>query len=149
MSEPFHLLPYFDDLDETKFEETSLADPRYNCIAWAANDNSRWWWPDEDSYWPDSAPREHTVEAFVKAYESLGYKQCPDGRAEQSIEKIAIYSDKSGPQHAARQLQDSRWHGEWTSKLGPYEDIRHIDLDCICGRLYGTVIIYMSRGMPD
>ena len=28
---------------------------RYNCIAWTAGDNTKWWWPSQEkgiSYWP-------------------------------------------------------------------------------------------------
>jgi hypothetical protein len=100
---------------------------RYNCIAWAAGNNSRWWWPDaaNTGYWPPNIPREETVDAFVQAYALQGYVQCNDGAQESGFEKIAVYAVRSGidmvPTHAARQLAD----GQWTSKLGTCEDIDH------------------------
>lgn len=37
----------FPGLQGTSFEITSPRDRRYNCVAWAANDTRRWWWPGE------------------------------------------------------------------------------------------------------
>lgn len=36
----------FPGLRETEYTLTSPEDRGYNCIAWAAGDLSRWWWPD-------------------------------------------------------------------------------------------------------
>ena len=35
----------------------------YNCVAWAAETDEEWWWPDpmEQEYWPDGVPREETT----------------------------------------------------------------------------------------
>jgi hypothetical protein len=48
--------------------------PEYNCIAFAANEDFGWWWPIPESlyYWPENTPREETLEAFVRAFETLG-----------------------------------------------------------------------------
>ncbi|MEH2440267.1 MAG: hypothetical protein V7K16_08220 [Nostoc sp.] len=50
----------------------------YNCVAWAAEDDETWWWPDiqEQFYWPLSIPREETIEVFQQAFETLGYEVC-------------------------------------------------------------------------
>jgi len=90
--------------------------------------------------------REETMAAFVEAYETLGYKLCFDERLEQGIEKIALYGieqpDKTIlPTHAARQLES----GEWTSKLGDFEDISHKTLDDLNGLVYGRMICCMAR----
>ena len=117
---------------------------RYNCLAWAAANNARWWWPDAMGigYWPPNVPREETVDAFLRAYGTLGYSQCADGSLELDIEKIVIYLDTSGtPTHAALQLQD----GRWTSKMGGYEDIEHATPEALSGPRYGKPSIYMSR----
>ena len=145
MKQPFHLLPYFDRLDESMFEETSPKDSRYNCIAWAACDHENWWWPDEDSFWPEAAERNHNLAAFVQAFESLGYRKCDDGSLEAGFEKVVIYGDLSGPQHASRQISSGEHAGQWTSKLGPFEDIRHINPECINCKTYGSPMSYMSR----
>jgi hypothetical protein len=63
-------LPY---LNDSTCRETSALDRRYNCIAWAAGVDNRNWWPDPMGigYWPPTAPRKATIEAFVHAYETL------------------------------------------------------------------------------
>ena len=105
---------------------TSLEDPGYNCIAWAAEDNENWWWPDTDSFWPEGVERQETLDSFIKAFATLGYELCTDGALEAGFQKIAIYADARGvPTHAARQLES----GEWASKLGKDCDVEHIDLD--------------------
>lgn len=96
----------------------------YNCIAWAADDTTRWWWPgpEEISYWPPNVSRIETLEAFVEAFATLGYKPCDNDLLEPEFEKIAIFVDSKGePTHAARQLPN----GKWTSKLGRLEDVEH------------------------
>ena len=64
------------------YEITSPAQLDYNCIAWAAGDSSRWWWPDEffQYYWPEAAPRHSTLEAFVAAFRTLGFEVCEDSQ---------------------------------------------------------------------
>src|SRR5258708_7445589 len=111
----------FPKLSETVYIITSPATDRYNCIAWVAGDTDSWWWPDpfEQEYWPDEAPREETLEAFVVAFTGLGYALCLSGELEAGFEKLAFYADGHGvPTHAARQLRN----GQWTSKLGAWED---------------------------
>jgi hypothetical protein len=127
-------------------DDMSDFDTRYNCIAWAASDTSRWWWPDDPiigyGYWPPTVPRELTIPAFVAAFQTLGYTACPDDSVENGFEKIAIYADRnSEPTHAARQLVN----GFWTSKFGAYEDARHVDLSCLEGPGYGKVFVFMKR----
>jgi hypothetical protein len=104
------------------FTITSPPTDEYNCIAWAASDHRRWWWPHPEHYWPPQAPRELTMDAFVRAYALCGYSPCQDGSLEVGVEKIAIYAKATGePKHASRQLAT----GRWTSKLGQSEDIEH------------------------
>lgn len=124
----------------------SIASPEtaeYNCIAWAAGDHEKWWWPDQQNqyFWPHGIPRAVAIEAFTKAYESLGYTVCKDAEYEDGFEKIAIYADLAGkPTHAARQLNPVLW----TSKLGKSEDIEHT-LDALVGPQYGYVAAIMKR----
>lgn len=105
-------------------------DDDYNCIAWAASVTAIPWWPTDPPldgvYWPPAAPRETTLQAFIEAYATIGYKPCgKDGSLQRGYEKIAIYVGADGkPTHAARQLSD----GLWTSKLGPYRDITTLRL---------------------
>ena len=141
---PPHELP---GLTDSTCRVTSPYDTTYNCIAWAANTNSRWWWPDQMGvgYWP-IAERETTVGCFVKAFEALGYRICLSGALEEGIEKVAIFGQKAQdgsaiPTHAALQLQN----GEWTSKLGAFEDIVHSDVNAVNGPVYGRPLVFMSR----
>jgi len=39
------LIGMFPELAAGRLNVTSEADPRYNCIAWAAGTNQCWWWP--------------------------------------------------------------------------------------------------------
>ncbi len=131
----------FPGLHGTDWQITSPWDKRYNCIAWAAGDNTRWWWPMDESYWPDTADRLETVAAFVAAFASLGFELCSEATHETHFDKIVIFADADGiPTHAARQLSD----GQWTSKLGRSEDITHALTD-ICGEAYGSVAQVMRR----
>lgn len=120
----------------------SPATSGYNCIAWAAGDADRWWWPDPDYYWPEQASREPTLDAFVAAFRPLGYEVCEDASLEAGYEKIALYATESGePTHATRQLPS----GGWTSKLGKSKDIEHETPGSVEGSVYGRVCIIMKR----
>src|SRR5438128_9109601 len=134
----------FPNLDFSSTRKTSEADGDYNCIAWAAGDDARKWWPDrnQQAYWPRGVARESTLNAFVEAFRTLGYEPCDSGEAEQGFEKIAIYADAAGrPTHAARELVGE---GKWTSKLGNWIDISH-QLDSLNGTAYGSVIQFLKR----
>lgn len=136
------LLTVFPRLRETPWEVTSPAAADHNCVAWAAGDETRWWWPLGEYYWPPTAPREETVEAFVAAFSSLGYERCDDDdfRADPEYEKVAIYAKHGTPTHMARQLVS----GEWSSKCGGLEDITHA-LDALGGAEYGAPVAVMRR----
>lgn len=131
------------------FHVTSADDPQYNCIAWAASVDDRWWWPLPPGTpttvavnWPVQPPPAPTLEAFVTAFETLGFVRSEDGELDPAVEKIALYLDQSGkPTHAARQLAD----GTWTSKLGPYFDISHGTPEAVQGDEYGTLGAFLER----
>ncbi|MDX6447524.1 MAG: hypothetical protein QOH71_4598 [Blastocatellia bacterium] len=129
---------------EIKSEWTGV----YNCIAFAANETHRKWWPvpfDEgrkDRYWPEGAPRTEKLKSFVRAFEICGgYRPCDDDQLENGIEKVAIFMRGSKPTHMARQLLD----GKWVSKLGDKQDIHHNSLHEVEGRIYGTVVRILCR----
>lgn len=133
-------------LEQTDYLVTSEKTPEYNCIAWAAGDVNRWWWPDsmEQAYWPQNSPREESLEAFLHVYQSLGYELCENEEHEPTYEKIALFVSTNGiPTHAARQVPN----GRWTSKLGREEDIEH-SLRSLEGPLYGTVSKVLRRKRP-
>ncbi|MEZ2302553.1 MAG: hypothetical protein ACBR13_12385 [Microcoleus sp.] len=61
------------------------------------------------------------MDAFIKAYQTIGYECCDNGDIEPGFQKIAIYTYNGEPQHAALQEEN----GMWKSKLGDWEDIQH------------------------
>jgi len=138
----------FPNLNDESCKITSPVMRRYNCVAWAMDEDFRWWWPDPMGvgYWPSLVPREVTIEAFVEAFASLGYEICASSLLEAEADKIAIFGrkDYTGflvPTHAARQLES----GEWTSKLGSLEDISHLEANAVGGTLYGSAVLFMRR----
>jgi hypothetical protein len=136
----------FPDLAKEPWSKTSDADPKYNCIAFAAGRTDVFWWPDdysdeESDYWPHGIPREESISAFILLFQSLGYQLCPDGSLEAGHEKVAIFALGEVPTHAARQLNT----GQWTSKLGPHEDIVHETPNGLAGPCYGKVVQFMRR----
>ena len=80
-------------------------------------------------------------------FEANDYRVCGSANWEPGIEKVAIYVDEDGvPTHVAKQLEN----GDWTSKLGDWEDIEHKELDALAsnnfGRsLYGSVALILQR----
>ncbi len=140
-----HLETLFPGLRGAGYVITSPADDRYNCIAWAAQDTGRWWWPADDSYWPEGAPREETIGAFIAAYGELGFISCDDPLLESGYEKLAIYAAPDGtPTHVARQLPS----GFWSSKLGQLQDIQH-QLEDLAGPVYGSCAQFLKRERPS
>ena len=126
---------------------TSPVSPEYNCIAWAAGDVERWWWPVSGSfaYWPPNIPLQESLDAFIKAFGAIGFTPCGDANVEQGYEKIVLYVDENGkPTHAARQLPN----GRWTSKLGKIQDIEH-ELDGLTGAVYGVVAQVLKRPIDE
>lgn len=129
------------------WQESSPITRTYNCFAWAAEDSSRRWEPDQQNinYWPDGVPRRLSLTSVVKAYQSIGYEHSTHGSPEVSFQKIVIYVDDLGvPRHVARQLPD----GQWTSKLGDFEDITHKTPECLSGDKYGKPKRFLKKLLP-
>lgn len=124
------------------FVITSMASGEYNCIAWALEDTTRFYWtgPQEFFYWPANLPREESIESFIQLFSQQGYEICPNTLKEKGFTKIALFTYESIPTHAARQLPN----GLWTSKLGILEDVRHT-LSAISGGLYGSIALIMKK----
>ncbi len=133
---------------------TSDEDWVHNCVAFAVGRiNTRWWPPVagevEGVDWPRNAPVEETLAAFVAALETEGYVPCDGLQLEVNCEKLAIFVDVNGaPTHIARQLAPS---GEWTSKLGAWEDIRHVTLAALEGDdpAYGKAVQFLKRTIRE
>ena len=87
-----HLQTLFPGLRTSLFRVTSPADAKYNCIAWAANDPSKWWWPAgkaPDVVWPGSAARAVTLDAFTAAFLTLGYGVSADEALEAVLKHVS------------------------------------------------------------
>jgi hypothetical protein len=142
------LIVDFPNLLQAKFEITSPKTKFYNCVAWAAGEDDRFWWPDKmnQAYWPKGVLRQVTLPAFISAFQTLGYNCCGNNsELEDGFEKIAIFLAHNGkPTHVARQLAD----GKWTSKLGANYDISH-ELEALAEEhgSYGLVGQIMRRAL--
>lgn len=135
--------PIFPNSNIHPFEVTSQYDVSYNCIAWAYEDPTQWYWPDKENhwYWPEIIPRKERIDCFIALFDSICYRKCKNGDKEKGFTKIAIFVDQTGvPTHAARQLPN----GYWTSKLGKGIDVKHTIFG-IDGGIYGSVAVYMKR----
>lgn len=131
----------FPQLAESGYSRTSDQTRDYNCIAWAAGDDQRWWDWLPGYYWPQDATRTCAVKGLIEAFAALGYEHCAERTPEEGYEKVALYAVGGTWSHAARQLPS----GAWTSKLGGLEDIEHATLDGLCGTEYGSVVYVMRR----
>lgn len=137
----------FPNLKNSGYQITSPISRRYNCIAWAAGDQSRWWQPEPQArglYWPLGVAREFSIAAYVAAYATVGFVECDNHQLEPGFEKIALYALNGRPTHAARQLDN----GKWTSKLGQMEDIEHT-LEGLGSGSYGEVVQILKRPLTE
>jgi hypothetical protein len=136
-------------LAQQGYQVKSEATWDYNCIAFAADIQNDWWWPDEhgEGFWPDGIDRKVTMAAFVGAFETLGYIRCEGGEVEEGYEKIVIYEKDGKPTHAAKQTDA----GKWKSKLGRWEDIQHdttVGVETWAGvGIYGKATVFMRRSL--
>ena len=126
------------------YEITSSPTDEYNCIAYAAGETDRWWShvEDADYYWPEHASSTSSIASLIEVFAGLGYEQCEDANEETGFRKIALYANRRGDwTHAAVQLPG----GEWSSKLGPDEDISHRAPESLDRSAYGEVHCFMRR----
>lgn len=129
------------------YEVTSEPDPEYNCIAYAAGETDRWWahLDEPGYYWPEYASRTPHIRSLVEVFAGLGYELCAEAGYEAGYQKVALYAKDGEWKHAATQLPN----GDWSSKLGPDEDIRHRTPESLAGDDYGQVHCLMRRKESD
>lgn len=141
----------FPNLANAKWRIKSPCDDNYQCIAWAACQVNREWWPWQLTryYWPPGfakfpALTPVPVASFAEVFEKLfGYRQCAGAEFELGYQKIAIYTNGSlGVTHMARQQLLGK---RWLSKLGSEEDIVHDTLADVGQGSYGAAVYYMKR----
>ena len=140
----------FPTLRGRAYRITSQNNDRYNCVAWVVRDTGSWWEPAVDGlYWPhdidpDDLDPDQDLPEYVRVFRELGFAECDDDRLEEGVEKIAIFAAGLAFEHVAYQAPD----GEWSSKMGPYNDIRHELLEDLIGNPpggYTRVVIFMAR----
>lgn len=127
----------FPKLSSPLSKKTSEPTQQYNCVAWAFEDNTRWWWPKRGGYWPTAYTGRTVQEAFEDLLAAGGWEPTGTQTFESGFKRIAIYSklQDGQPTHVARQLLS----GLWSSKLGQDMDLTH-DLQDLAGPTYGTMI---------
>lgn len=127
------------------FHFTSLKRKGFNCVGYALDlvnkDIDMFWF--RDMYGLDGAKLDHSVNGYAKCFRDyFGYEICDDGQVENGFNKIALYSDTDNDfTHIAKQLEN----GNWTSKMGTYEDIEHYNLEALSGTLYGKPMLFMRK----
>lgn len=128
---------HFPNLGDVESKKTSEPDFCYNCIAWAFEDNTRFWWPNmQGAYWPRPANSSQSdLEAFDDWLLADGWVQVATAEFENGFKKVALYAQAGAPTHAARLLPS----GVWTSKLGQNIDLSHA-LSDLEGPTYGQVL---------
>ena len=136
----------FSELAAAGYSPKSEKSGVYNCIAYAAGDETRKWagYREAGYHWPEGAKEGHTLDPLMSAFEQMEYATCESGNLESQYEKVALYVDKDGLwTHAAKQCED----GQWTSKLGNLEDIIHRTPEAVSGPdpAYGQVACFMKR----
>jgi hypothetical protein len=141
-----HLEAIFPNLAGSGYSPKSELSHVYNCIAYAAGDETRKWegYRELGYHWPEGATEGHFLDALISAFEYLGYNHCDSADVEPDQEKVVLYVDPDGLwTHAAKQCDD----GQWTSKLGNLEDIVHRTPEAVAGPdpAYGAVACYMKR----
>src|SRR5215203_5777520 len=89
----------FPNLRDSPHRETSRATIDYNCVAWALNDQRRWWQPwgiiapasPPWFHWPNGVEHASTVEAYAAALATEGYAPCANGDLEAGQAKVVLY----------------------------------------------------------
>lgn len=140
-----------------RFEVKSASTKGYNCVAYAAGDDTRWWEPilapDPSGeklggyYWPKDPeiPAWFSVTAIEQIFLKCGYNVCSDASRVAGAEKVAIYgTDATNATHVAKQRLD----GVWISKMGSYADIEHGLPNSIEGGTIGQIQRFMIRCQP-
>ncbi len=113
----------------------------YNCIAYAAGDTSKWWWPDGVNYWPPWTAETELIESVTEAFAGLGYELCDDGHVEDGYQKVSLYEVNGEMKHAAIQMPNGRWR----SKMGQGPVIEHHSPQSLSGGMYGDATTHMRK----
>ena len=139
------LISIFPKLSTEDFEAVDQSEPRYNCIAYAAGDIAKWWWPDGINYWPPWATLDNRIESLKEAFTGLGYNPCDDSDTEEGYQKVALYEHQGRFKHAALQMPSGRWR----SKMGKGPVVEHNSPESLANGIYGCPTVFMRRAEKD
>ena len=117
--------------------------PQYNCIAYAAGDDTKWWEP--GAYWPSWATLDKSLGSLVEVFSGLGYTPCANCDLEPGYQKVALYADGENMTHVALQTANGRWR----SKIGQSYLIEHPTPQSLNSEAYGEVKVIMRRPVPQ
>jgi hypothetical protein len=142
MSE-FQKKKYFPNLTKDNFHKTSEETIDYNCVAWVHGRQDE---PIDLSMDDEGEPIpgfDTSITPYIDYFKKFEFNQCEDGNLVEGIEKIALYEGRENYfEHVARQLEN----GNWTSKIGEFEDIEHYTLEALSNPTnYGQVVFFMER----
>lgn len=112
----------------------------YNCIARSIGVTDRWVWDEVDL----NENGEASFSEFVRFYNMHGYR--PTSNKNKAI--IALYGVRNGMNIAVRHAS-RKVNGQWESKMGQGDTIRHHDPDIFEGTSYGTLLVFFEQFKPD
>ena len=136
------LLGWFPNLSGEDFKIVGVPTPKYNCIAYAADDPDNWWWPyKHGAYWPEHATMSENITSLREVFAELGYKECHDSTFEPGYRKVALYEKHGEMQHAASQTPN----GKWRSKIGRGPVVEHTSPEPLTSDSYGQPTIIMRK----
>jgi hypothetical protein len=139
----------FPTLARDGYKITSPRDDTHNCVGWIARDLGQWWEPCLDGGTWFREVSEADLDAgdlaeYLALFREWGFEECGDGELVDGVEKIAVYAAESEFAHVAYQRVD----GEWSSKLGKLNDVRHECVASLSGPgafEYPVVRLFMVR----
>ena len=89
---------------------------------------------------------EHILRILSEATEALFASDIAERlnkelRSDSAYKSVDIANYVKGMSNLIAQLPD----GRWTSKFGDYEDVKHANLACVEGPLYGKAVAFVKR----
>jgi len=118
---------------DINWNRASYPTHRYNCMGLAMQNACGgflgWWQPPKTigkiklyrPYWPKSVRQDTTIDAYVDAAATVGFKVTASPAWEDGAEKVTLYHYGKDFKHATRWLSPT----ERASKIGEYSDIVH------------------------
>lgn len=139
----FQKQKFYPNLFVDSYHKTSEETKDYNCVAWILgkqDESVDLCLDDEGEPIPDFDP---TPAPYIEYFKKFGFILYEEAGLIEGIEKIALYQGREDYfEHVAKQLPN----GNWTSKVGEFEDIEHYTLEALNNPTnYGHPTIIMGR----